>query len=550
MSGIELTEDQKDELRLEGWADPVFFAKFYFPEWFPKRIPWVHRGIAAILTRKCGFLLNFSAEYTIEDLMKIESNFVWRLNPNDPQSPEHKIFNVKWEDGVPVGIEMEIGKFTLVMLPRGFSKTTWLNVINIYSIVYHECKFPNYISKTAKHASRQLRTISKQLSSNARLRAVFGELKAAQRNDEGLKWSESDGMIQMTNGVMLAAVGMGGSIRGTAENAQRPDRLCIDDIEDKENTKTDERRADTRAWFFGDLLPALPKMDDNATATMLCNAVHADSIGFHLMQDPRWTVVKFGAEDKQGDLLWPDLWSTADLEAEKRSYALQGELATFYLEYYNEIRAVEKAKFKNEYIHILPRPYDPDVIKALAIDPAISEKAGADFCAFGVVEMYPGGITHLRDVYMEKGMSPAEQVDKFFELAKLHKMQPKDKFGVESIAYQAALIHLLRSEMFRRGFYFEITPITHGAMRKTERVEGIIQPRYANGFVTHQRHFPEYVTQLLDWPLGKKDGPDVVAMAVSLLDDAAPLSMSPDKDPHADEYEPLAKVFGGDWRKF
>jgi hypothetical protein len=118
------------------------------------------------------------------------------------------------------------------------------------------------------------------------------------------------------------------------------------------------------------------------------------------------------------------------------------------------------------------------------------------------------------------------------------------KAGVESIAFQAALVHLMQEEMFRRKVYFEITPITH-SRAKEERVEGILQPRYAAGYVWHQRAFPELETALLDWPNGQMDYPDVVSMAVALLDDYSGFLA---EDSSKDEYPPLEDVFDGEWR--
>ena len=59
--------------------------------------------------------------------------------------------------------------------------------------------------------------------------------------------------------------------------------------------------------------------------------------------------------------------------------------------------------------------------------------------------------------------------------------------------------------------------------------------------------FPILETQLKDWPNGKRDYPDAVAMAVSLLDDAAPMAGG---DTVSDDLEPLEQVFGGDWRSW
>jgi hypothetical protein len=53
--------------------------------------------------------------------------------------------------------------------------------------------------------------------------------------------------------------------------------------------------------------------------------------------------------------------------------------------------------------------------------------------------------------------------------------------------------------------------------------------------------------QLLDWPNGKKDYPDALAMAISLLDPYAAQAADPEKDLADDDYEPLDKVLN--WRR-
>ena len=92
--------------------------------------------------------------------------------------------------------------------------------------------------------------------------------------------------------------------------------------------------------------------------------------------------------------------------------------------------------------------------------------------------------------------------------------------GIESNSYQIALVHLVREEMFRRGLYFEVEEIKHTVAdgNKIKRVEGILQPRAAAGYLSLHRPMPQLLEQLLDWPAGKLDGPDVLAMAISLLD--------------------------------
>jgi hypothetical protein len=132
-------------------------------------------------------------------------------------------------------------------------------------------------------------------------------------------------------------------------------------------------------------------------------------------------------------------------------------------------------------------------------------------------------------------MHPREQIDTYFALDK--KWKPT-KRGVEATAYQQALIHLLREEMFRKKQYFEIEEIRYQTA-KVPRVEGILAPRYAAGVVVHRTHFPELETSLLDWPNGYLDPPDSVAMAIGLLDPFAATAAGEDFDLGEDEYPSL-----------
>src|SRR5690606_37758355 len=115
---------------------------------------------------------------------------------------------------------------------------------------------------------------------------------------------------------------------------------------------------------------------------------------------------------------------------------------------------------------------------AVAMDPAISQKDDADFAAIAAVGMTERGQLHLFELFMERGCSPRYLIDKFFEIETRWDATLR---GIESIAYQAALIHLMREEMFRRKRYFEVLPITHSRNEgnKDERILGILQPRYA-----------------------------------------------------------------------
>jgi hypothetical protein len=518
------------------FRDPEDFCVTVLPNLFPKKMPWVHKGLLALVTGQVDWLLE---KCTLEELDKIVRHFTWKVDADNPNEPEHPIFKVWMVDGKPVRIDMDRAQYMATIMPRGFSKTTLIGIAGmLYKILYQEHKFIVYVSETATAAATQLGNVKYELSANPMIHFLWGNLKP-DRNSE-LKWTAD--MFQTTTGVVVASRGRGGQIRGMNVRGQRPDCILFDDVEDKESVKTEEQREKSRSWFYGDLMPALPRMDPKATIFGLGTILDREALLMTLHRDPEWTSLIFGAEDKDGDALWEDNMSIAQLEAKKKSYALAGMLPDFYREYMSQLRAAEKALFSGPFIIKPEWRGELDAI-SLVIDPAISEESKADYCAFGVVGIKPTGHLLVLDVHMERGMLPDKQVDKFYELDKIY---TPTKHGVESIAYQKALVHLIRGEMFRRKRYFVIEEIKHGRTAKDERIRGILQARYANGYIAHARRFADYETQLLDYPNGKKDGPDVVAMAITLLDPYAANFADPESnDLEADEYEPL-----GDWQQY
>lgn len=516
--------------------DPIYFLRLVLNEWFPDDIPWFHRGIIAIILRRVDFLENY------EHTDKIIKYFVWREDPWDEKSPAYPLFS-RDENG---RISLKITKHTLIMLPRGFAKTTLLNGIALYLLLFREKRFFVYLSETQPHAAQQLQNVQRQVDSNQLIQTFFGNLRPARNANE--RWAAD--FFETTTGVAMAAKGSGSQVRGLNVNGIRPSLLLFDDAEDREKVKSDTQRSETRLWFFRDALPTLPRRDNDAFAVYLGTLLGSDSLAMTISRDRRFNTVIFGAE-LEGEALWPEHMSLETIKLEKDAATGNGDLAGFYMEFYNKLRDESSAKFKLKYFIYEPFQNKEDIEIAMAVDPAISAKKGSSACAFAVVAMNTKtGLIHILEACGRIGMSPREQVDMYFDL---HFKWDVKHHGVESIAYQASLIHLLREEMFRkahndRNAYFEITPITH-AVKKEDRINGVLQPRYAAGYIRHQKRFPEYEAQLLDFPNGQMDFPDVVAMAITLLDPYAASAADPSLDLGKDEYEPLDKIFKGGWRR-
>lgn len=512
------------------YADPIRFARVVLPEWFPSKMPWVHRGIVALLLERTDFLLNFGEEdwpsgkgtWTPEDLDAIAKHFLYQPDPGNDAVPALPLFQVERDpQGVPVAVHMLSSRFMQVVLPRGMSKTTLFNFVNLFKIAYQLTKFTVYISESAGHAERQLGNIKRVMEGNETFRALFGNL-VPDRNDP-LKWTED--LIEIRNGVVVQAKGRGSQIRGANVNARRPDTILLDDVEDKEAVRTAEQREKTVSWLMGDVRPALPRHSGRVIA--LGTILHAEALLPQLAKTPDWVSVRFGALLGE-EPLWPWYMTPAQWKRERASYQRLGKLSQFYMEYQSVIHVDEgDRRFNTAAWRIAPRPRADFRAVAIACDPAISEDRRADAAVIAVVGMTEAGEIQVLDLWGKKGASPRELVDQYFAM---HFQWYADFHGVESIAYQRALIHLLKEEMHRKSqahgnrAYFAVQGLTHGRVGKVERIEGVLAPRYAAGYITHSRHFPALWDEALDWPNGKKDHLDAVAMAITLLDPVAGLA--------------------------
>lgn len=555
---MKLSAEEKQEIYARGLEDPAYFCRVILSAWFPKAMPWLHRGLLALMTRQTDFLLNFGTEHwrdemsawTPAQLRKVIKHFTWSMNPDDPKAERRPIFVPHVVEGRIVGISMQVSQIQQEIIPRGFSKTTLCNAVILWNTVYELRKFMVFVAETGPHAASQLGNVKEQLETNLLLVEVYGNLKP-DRNDQHV-WRENE--AHTLNDIWLVARGRGGQIRGLNRGGYRPSLIVVDDCEDEESVMTDLQRKKTLKWLVSAVRPALPRNDPDAYIQILGTMLHPECMLAALSKDPTVITTKFGAIDPDGDMLWDSHMNRKQYDLLRASYKSVGELNSFTREFDSNISTDEEKVFHVDRILYIPKTIDMFLSRAIALDPAISEDLHADFCAFAVVGMEHSGILHLLDFYMKRGMSPREQIDKFFELKVFWQCTHA---GVEAIAYQKALVHLMKEEMFRKSreygdaAYFEITPITYNNDKdKLTRVQGVLGPRYAAGYVTHQHRFPDLEGQMEDWPLGKLDGPDAVSMAVTLLDPAAGAALPGGlggRLEDSDEWVPLEKQIGGDW---
>jgi hypothetical protein len=544
---VTLPESQIEKIMADCYADPVLFCQTFLHDHFYRPIPWVHRGILSILTGKTRFLLKYG------DLDKIVRNFVHQYDEGNTRQIFHVFVDGKEVEtdevkelsestslgtgqlGPQIDVKLDLGTFTLILMPRGASKTTIAGLaVPLYKLLYQEDKFTLYVSKADRHSQGQLESVRKELVNNEVIREIFGDLKPKRSEEE--RWSKEK--FETVTGIAMQARGKGSAIRGVNHNNIRPSTIIVDDPQSKDDCKSDIIREDDKKWAFAELTPARARVvGSRGQIHCLATWLHVDCLAAVWSRDPRWTTIKMEVVDADGDWIWPDYMDQEEYDAEKASFQRAGLLGDFYREYHNQEVVEGEQPFPSHFIQYDPNVHEENMVCATYADLATSAKRTADFTAICTVGLSPKGIVGVLDCHVARGMSEEEKVDEYFRQSLQWKSQIH---GFESNAYQAVFGETLRGEMFRRGHYFEVEPVPHKT-RKVDRILGALRPRYAAGFVRHRVPFPELETQLYDFRRDDShlhdDGPDAVAAALVLLDPAA--GFWAEKDPSEDQFEAI-----------
>jgi len=529
----------------------VEFCKTFLFEHFYRPMPWVHRGLLSILTERTEFLLKYG------EIAKIMANFVHRYADHE-ELPVRQIFHVfvdgtersideiKALETIPSGVELlkdssrveiklDLGEFTLLLMPRGSAKTAIAGfAVPMYKVLYRLERFLLYVSNAQTHTEAQLESIRKELSDNEVIQQFFGDIRPKKSADQ--KWAQEK--FETLTGIAMQAKGKGSAIRGVHHKNKRPSVILVDDPQDREDVKSDTVRENDKKWAFAELTPARARIEgERGKIIVLGTWLHSDCLVAVWSKDPRFTTVKIAIQDLDGDYIWPDYMNQEQDRIEKESFTRAGLLPQYYMEYHNREIDDDQLPFPSRFILYEPElPPLEELICATCLDPATSKARTADFSAIATLGIHQQtGRTWILDCWLKRGAEDEEKVEEYFRQSILWNTI---LHGLESNAGQAVYGTLLKREMFKRGHYFELEMLAHKT-RKVDRIRAALRPRYAAGYFRHRLKWPELEQQLLDFRYDDShlhdDGPDVLAMCMVLLDPTA--AFDAEKDPSEDVFD-------------
>lgn len=393
-------------------------------------------------------------------------------------------------------------KSSMTLAGRGFGKSTILTVAWLLWRLIQDGNLRICIaSKTGDQAKAFLGQIKAHMTDNPDFIALFGELR-------GVTWNEDEIIVSTRTKILkeptITALGAGAGIPG-----RHFDIIEADDIVDDENCLTPHQRDRMERWYKLTLRPTLePYGEIHLVGTRWHpddlygrfakqkNGVYANKrFGPNVLVIP--AIVKDPDTGVETSSL-PNMFSMEFLVSEREDMGM----LLFNLAYQNDASIAEGGIFSIDNLEPYVwqfegapktvyggtgrcRPPMNELIIYQGIDPAISEKTGADFfahCTIGISVLdYHIYVLEL----IKRKLGPDEQVDLI--LAQWEKWSPH-KIGIETNAYQKALAKLVMG----RTPYVPVHEI-HTQRDKTQRA--MVLSAYTE---RHEIHVHHLMTDLME----------------------------------------------------
>lgn len=467
-----MTEERKNEIRLELKNNLVLFGKTIVPKFFSVESPDFHYEIS---------------EYLLDDTIKY-------LN---------------------------------IIAPRGTAKSTLVGVVKVLHHLMYEPgkKVIAIVSRTQGHAINLLQTIKDIINYSPEFRELFGYWGI----QNSKKWTSAE--IILKDGSAVVCKGMGQMFRGINIGGQRPTLIILDDPEDENNTKTSEAMDSNLTWLLQSAEPALDAR--KGRIIIIGTPLHQNCIVMRLENSNKYITLHYKYLHEENGIkcsLWDEMFTVSQLEQMKREAEEMGKLSSFYKERQCEVIGDEDQLFKPEYIqrwdghlevkkdgntweHYLHITEENGIILKeekiipvntyLGVDPASSTRQTADFSV-----VFPVAYDKDENIYClpywRKRATPMDVAEAI--LQKIKEVRPQ-RGGIETTGYQEMLRQYVRDGMTKRGLFVSGFEQTDGYKPRTEKSARLerLEPIFRRGKVWLKKGMQTFEDELLMFPRGRHD---------------------------------------------
>jgi len=184
-----------------------------------------------------------------------------------------------------------------------------------------------------------------------------------------------------------------------------------------------------------------------------------------------WSIVYERAKREDGSLFFPERLTQEFLEEARRTMGSY----LYANQYQNQIIPEEEKRFKKDWLRYtleLPR-----LVNSFGfIDPAIGQKDHHDYTAIVIVSVDQNKNWYIR-LASRYRLTPTQIINKSFEICDQFQLSA---LGMESVAYQEALIYLATEKMIADNQFIPLKEIKRSRMTKESRILGLV-PRFEFG---------------------------------------------------------------------
>jgi predicted phage terminase large subunit-like protein len=388
----------------------------------------------------------------------------------------------------------------LFLAPRNHIKTT---VVDVVGTIWHLLKYPNdrvlIAASTVDNAGLILKEIRHHMEGSQKLHALFPEYKPKSREEEGNTISYT--VPCRTRHKKESSIEVAGE--NTKITGRHYDVIRCSDLVVKENVPpwADPAQMSQTIEWFRTTAALLDSTNPRAHRTIDGTRWHdSDLYGEILRNDEAYAhfkrIVVGIKEDINGDPI--PVWSRMGVAVLKQRRAEAGKYL-WAANYKNDPLPGDTAMFRREWFHTYDSlPTGPMEI-AITIDLAISERTEADRTAIVVSGVASSGDLYILSAHAGR-WTPYEIVDRIFDLCAFW---APVYVGIESVAWQKAMLYILDTEMKRRGVWLPVKALMPDG-RKERRAWPLSNHAERFGIYVRPDH-QELVDELIRFPVGKHD---------------------------------------------
>lgn len=396
----------------------------------------------------------------------------------------------------------------LLAIPRDHAKTTLSKLAVVWYFLFTSHRFCAYLSNTNTIAKNACRDIIGYFKTQNFIN-TYGAVKMLKDSETESLWIFEIPMPDGTSKTcILRAVGANQQMRGINIDNQRPDIAVVDDVEDNENTESENAQKKLDRWVFGPFLKALAR---RKKVIWLGNMLQKTSLLARLSLRPNWNPVVFGALVKDAVTglmkpLWPERWPMEELIEDFQEYQDMGLLETWMCEMMN-MPGHTADGFTTEQINFQAIPGPDEIVAAwLILDPAFGENASNDDASWTVHVLPVDG----PPMVVEHSTSKMREDEMFEEGFRLAQKWGAWVWGIEAQAAQRVLIPFFKLLLVPKLLNHEVEFIPLMAGKgdpKVARIKSWVS-LMAKGEYAIYEGAVEISTQLIEYNMKKKSNRD------------------------------------------